>query len=203
MSVDPVTGEPLEDDAPPSAVERSAPAKVEPDVEAGEVQEDEADLPPEPAGIVAAVFLDLAGLPGWGSDPKPDDPDTSTIVNRHAGPAGGEIRLVRGCTVLTMYADPRAAVRATLELLAEGHRSSGSVVAGAHVEPGDPGDVGPDAKVARVAASLAGLADADRLLVTAEVVEALHTPGSDLAFDEGPHADLDGARISTFVVRRR
>jgi hypothetical protein len=35
-----------------------------------------------PTGIIAAVFLDLTGLPGWGTEPEPDDPDTSTIVER-------------------------------------------------------------------------------------------------------------------------
>jgi hypothetical protein len=206
MSVDPMTGEPIEPESPSSPAGRSKESDVgaEPKVDV-QVGQDEVAVATEaePGGIVTAVFMDLAGLPGWGSDPKPDDPDTSTIVARHAGPAGGQIRVVRGCTVLTSYDDPRAAVRATLALLAEAQRSSGSAVAGAHLEPGVPGDIGPEAKVARVAASLADLADADRLLVTAQMVAALDARGSELAFDDGPHADVDGERVSTFVVRRR
>jgi hypothetical protein len=208
MSVDPMTGEPIEPEAPSSTQDRSeGRSKGIDDMAEAELevaQDEGADATEtEPGAVVTAVFMDLAGLPGWGSDPKPDDPDTSTIVARHAGPAGGEIRVVRGCTVLTSFDDPRVAVRATLALLAEAQRSSGSAVAGAHLEIGDPSDVGPQARVARVAASLAGLADADKLLVTAQMVEALEATGSDLAFDDGPHADVDGERVSTFVVRRR
>lgn len=208
MSVDPVTGEPIEAEpaprtvAPPARAEAGTPA--DPDTRVSDdttPATDERSSRGEPAAT--AVFLDLAGLPGWGSDPGPDDPDTSTIVDRHAAPAGGEIRLVRGCTVLTTYGDPRAAVRATLSLLVEAQRSSGSAVAGAHLGASAPDDVGPDTNVARVAAALSELADADKLLVTAQVVEALEDGGSDLAFDDGPHADVDGERISTFVVRRR
>jgi class 3 adenylate cyclase len=90
---------------------------------------------------------------------------------------------------------------ATLGLLAEAQRSSGSAVAGAHIQIGDADDTGPATSVARVAASLAKLAEADRLLVTREVVDALGGP-ADLAFDDGPHADADGHRIMTYVVRR-
>jgi hypothetical protein len=206
MSIDPMTGEPIESQPARKAVDPAGKKAGDPAVDAdGDATLDETAEPAlvGPVAVATAVFMDLAGLPGWGSDPKPDDPDTSTIVERHAGPAGGEIRLVRGCTVLASYADPRAAVRSTLALLAEAQRSSGSAVAGAHLELGDPGDIGPEARVARVAASLAGLADADKLLVTAQVVEAVQALGSDLAFDDGPHADVDGVRIATFAVRRR
>lgn len=150
------------------------------------------------------VFFDLAGLPGWGSDVQPADPDTSTILERHLGPANGDIRLVRGYTALAVVPDVRGGLVATLELLAEASRTSGSATAGAQVTT-DPSDqIGTDSKASRAAATLASLAASDRLLVTGDVVSTLQpADGSALAFDPGPAADLAGERVASFSVRRR
>jgi hypothetical protein len=153
---------------------------------------------------VAVVFFDMAGLPGWGSEAGPTDPDTSTILERYLGPVGADIRLVQGYTALVVSTNVRGALLATMDLLREAMRSSGSATAGAHVTRIAPDDVGPMARCARTAATLSELADADRLLVTGDVVIALEpVDGSVLSFDAGPRADVDGDRLATYSVRRR
>jgi hypothetical protein len=166
--------------------------------------EDLAETTGPESNPVVVLFFDLAGLPGWGSEAQPNDPDTSTILERYLGPLGAEIRLVRGSTAMAMAHDAHAAIAATIDLLGEAARSSGSATAGAHLTHDAIEDVGPASRAARAAAALAGLAEADRLLVTADVIGAL-TPadGSTLSFDTGTPADVDGVRLTTFVVRRR
>jgi hypothetical protein len=150
------------------------------------------------------VFFDLAGLPGWGSDIQPSDPDTSTILERYLGPAKGEVRLVQGCTALAVVPDVRAGLLATMEVLAEASRTSGSATAGAQVVQDAPDQIGPGSSPARAAAALASVADAARLLVTAEVIAALQpADGSTLSFDAGPTAEIGGGRVASYSVRRR
>ena len=72
-----------------------------------------------------------------------------------------------------MVHDAHAAILATMDLLGEAARSSGSATAGAHITQDALEDVGPASRAARTAAALAGLAEADRLLVTADVIGAL------------------------------
>jgi hypothetical protein len=164
---------------------------------------DEADLEPHGAPILV-LFFDLAGLPGWGSEAQPNDPDTSSILDHYLGPLAADIRLVRGCTAIAIVHDAHAALAATMDLLGESARSSGSATAGAHVTRDAIDEVGPGSHVARAAAELASLAEADRLLVSAEVLELLGpADGAVLSFDPGTPADVDGQRLHTFVVRRR
>jgi hypothetical protein len=154
--------------------------------------------------VVAVTYVNLAGLPGWGSDAGPNDLDTSTILDRYLGPAAGAVRLVHGCTALAMFPDVRGAVNAALDLLAEAARTSGSANAGMHVTVDPSDDIGPASHAGRLAAQLADLAEADRLLVTGEVIAALSpADGSALSFDPAPSAELDGERIATYAVRRR
>ena len=81
----------------------------------------------------ATIFVNLAGLPGWGSQASPTDPDTSAILDRYLGPVNAEIRLVAGCTALAVVPDVRQGLLATLDLLREAARSSGSAsAAGPH-----------------------------------------------------------------------
>jgi hypothetical protein len=149
------------------------------------------------------VFFDLAGLPGWGSDIQPSDPDTSTILDRYLGPAGGGVRLVQGCTALAVIPGVRAGLLATMEVLGEAGRTSGSATAGAQIVS-DPDQVGPGSSSARAAEVLASLAEADRLLVTGDVVAALPpADGSTLSFDAGPTAEIGGVRVASYSVRRR
>jgi hypothetical protein len=158
---------------------------------------------PAPSPVVV-LYFDLAGLPGWGSEAQPSDPDTSTILERYLGPLAAEIRLVQGYTALAMVHDAHAAILATMDLLGEAARSSGSATAGAYITQDALEEVGPASRAARTAAALAGLAEADRLLVTADVIGALRpADGSTLSFDTGSPADVDGVRLSTYVVRRR
>lgn len=151
----------------------------------------------------AIVFLDLAGLPGWGSAPDPTDPDTSTILERHLGPVG-EIRVVQGCTALAIFPDVTAAVRATMGLLGEASRTSGSATAGAHVTGTAHDEILPESAPSRAAALLAHLADANRLLVTSALLDAISpVRGSVWSFDPGPTAQLGGTPLATFSVRSR
>jgi hypothetical protein len=168
---------------------------------------DDADITtmePVPTATHALLFFDLAGLPGWGSEAGPTDPDTSTVLERYLGGVAGEVRQVQGYTVLAVATDMRRALHATLDLLGEAARSSGSAVAGVHVTEAAPEEVGPSSRAARIAATLAGLAEADRVLVTGAVIAALDpSEGSTLSFDAGPTADVDGERFATYAVRRR
>lgn len=166
---------------------------------------DESDSPrPVPPVTGALMFFDLAGLPGWGSEAAPNDPDTSTMLERYLGGVAGDIRVVQGCTVLAVATDVRRGVHAAMDVLGEAARSSGSAVAGLHVTSAALDDIGPSSHDARVSAALAELAEADRLLVTADAVAALGSQkSSTLMFDVGPAADLDGERFATFSVRRR
>ena len=150
-------------------------------------------------GVV--VFLDLAGLPGWGSEAQPTDADTSTIVERHFGLTGAGVRLVQGCTVLISSAGAREALLATMALLREASRSSGSATAGAQLIAEAPDEVSPMSRSARTAAALATIADADRLLI-AETLKASLGDGA-FAFDPGPAAFVDGDRVLSFAVRRQ
>lgn len=150
------------------------------------------------------VFFDLAGLPGWGSDVQPSDPDTSTILERYLGPANGEVRLVQGCTALAVVPGVRDGLIATMEVLAEAARTSGSATAGAQVVLDASDQLGPGSSAARAAAALAAVSDADRLSVTGDVVAALQPlDGSTLSFDAGPTAEIGGARVASYSVRRR
>jgi hypothetical protein len=150
------------------------------------------------------VFFDLAGLPGWGSDVQPSDPDTSTILERHLRPANGEVRLVQGCTALAVIPGVRAGLLATMEMLGEASRTSGSATAGAQVVAHLPDQVGPGSSSARAAEALAVVSDAGQLLVTGDVVDALHpTDGSILSFGAGPTAEIGGERVASYSVRRR
>src|SRR5262245_57569019 len=90
---------------------------------------DEAE--PEPhAAPVLVLFFDLSGLPGWGSEAQPNDPDTSSILDHYLGPLAADIRLVRGCTAMAIVHDAHAALAAAMDLLGESARSSGSATAG-------------------------------------------------------------------------
>jgi hypothetical protein len=156
------------------------------------------------SSTVAVGFIDLAGLPGWGSDPDPDGVDLSSILERHLGAGAISIRLVSGCTALAVFNDVRTAVTCVMDLLAEAARSSGSATAGIHLAEDPAADVAPSSRAGRLAASLAALADADRLAVTGEVVAALRvSDGAGLAFDPAPAAEVDAERIATYAVRRR
>jgi hypothetical protein len=153
-------------------------------------------------GVV--VFLDLTGLPGWGSEATPSDGDTGTIVDRAFARSGATVRVVQGCTVLVAGSDVRGTLAATMSLLAEAARSSGSAVAGAQVIDGAPDEAAPGSTAARTAATLAGIADAGRLLVTEQVVASLGDDGrTSFAIDDGPAAVVDSGRVATFALRRR
>ena len=148
----------------------------------------------------AVVFVDLTGMPGWGSEAKPDDPDTSTILHRHAASAGGEIRLVQGSMALGAFADATSAVAFAMDVLAEARASGGSAVAGAELaSPVD--DLGPGSPPARIAQALADLADPLHVLVTGRIVTAVGGREG-FSFDQGPHATVDAEPIATFTVRR-
>jgi hypothetical protein len=162
------------------------------------------DLTAATTCTVAVAFIDLAGLPGWGSDPDPDGADLSSILDRHLGPEALSVRLVRGCTALAVFNDVRAAVVCVMGLLAEAGRSSGSATAGINITDDPATDVAPSSRAGRLAAALADLAEADRLLVTEGVVAALGAAdGAGLAFDEASSAEVDAERIATYAVRRR
>lgn len=159
---------------------------------------------PDAQPVVAVTYVDLAGLPGWGSDAGPNDLDTSTILDRHLGPSAGAVRLVQGYTAIAVFTDVRRAVTATLDLLAEAARTSGSATAGMQVTSDPIEDVGPSSRAGRLAAMLADHAEADRLLVTGDVIAALApADGSTLSFDSASSAELDGERVATYSVRRR
>ena len=148
------------------------------------------------------LYFDLAGLPGWGSSLNRATP-TPARSSSHTGLARRRVRRP-GAPALAMVHDAHAAILATMDLLGEAARSSGSATAGAHITHAALEDVGPASRAARTAAALAGLAEADRLLVTADVIGALRpADGSTLSFDTGSPADVDGVRLSTYVVRRR
>ena len=150
------------------------------------------------------IFFDLAGLPGWGSEVQPNDPDTSTILERHLRPVSGEVRLVRGYTALAVVPGVRAGLLATMEVLGEASRTSGSATAGAQVAGEALDQIGPESSPARAAAALAAVSETDRLLVTGDVVAALQpADGSTLSFDAGPTAEIGGGRVASYSVRRR
>ncbi len=152
----------------------------------------------------AVAFIDLAGLPGWGSAPDPAGADLSTILERHLGRDATSIRLVQGCTAIAVFAEVHVAVEAVLDLLAESARSSGSATAGIHLTDDAVADVAPSSRSGRLAAALARLADADRLVVTDDVIAALRTrDGAGLSFDDAPAAEVDAERVVAYTVRRR
>ena len=112
--------------------------------------------------------------------------DTSTILERHLGPPS-EVRVVHGCTALALFPDATAALRATMGLLGEASRTSGSATAGAHVTGRAHDEIGPDSGPVRAAAALAHLADANRLLVTSDLLAAISpVRGSTWSFDPAP-----------------
>jgi hypothetical protein len=104
--------------------------------------------------------------------------------------------------VLIANADARATLLATMALLREAARSSGSASAGAQAIADPPDEVGPGSREARTAAALAGMADADRLLVSERLAAILGDGASTFAFDPGPAAHVDGQRVPSFAVRR-
>jgi hypothetical protein len=159
------------------------------------------EQPSRPSTSVA-VFFDLSGLPGWGSEPDVTDPDTSTILERHVSP-GGEVRLVRGCTALAVFPGVTASLRATTALLSEAQGTSGSVTAGAHATELTHDDIVPDSVPARIAAALAQLADANRLLVTGDLLRGFPPDRwSSWSFDPGPTARFGDSPLATFSIRR-
>jgi hypothetical protein len=155
--------------------------------------------------VAAVAFVDLAGLPGWGSAPDPAGADLGTILERHLGHGASSIRLVQGCTAVAVFADVRSAVESLMDLLAESARTSGSATAGMHVTDDPVADVAPSSHAGRLAAALARLADADRLAVTDEVVAVLRQDdgAAALSFDDAPTVEVDAERMAAYTVRRR
>lgn len=146
------------------------------------------------------VFVDLTGMPGWGSPLRPGDPDSGTILDRHAAARNGGVRLVQGSTALCRFADAAGAVTFALDVLAESQASGGSATAGAEVATED--ETGPASLAGRVAAALATVADPWRVLVTARVMRRVGQQGP-LSFDPGPQTVVDAEPVLTYAVRRR